>query len=256
MLADLLEQQGIDAGIEGEHLQGAAGVLPAMGLVHVVVPEEDWARARQIIEQWERSEAPRSKEAPPKKAKWPMLRGFALGLAVGVGAMMLLFHVPGYETGMDYNGDGVLDEKWTYSLSGRPLKYETDRNLDAKVDNIGHFDSRGFATVVDSDDDFNGSFETLTRMRNGNPEVAETDTDGNGTPDLRTIFDSGVLQRLEHIHPNRGVPFRVDHFHHGGLQFSEVDSDGDGKLDTRLSFTPLGEVAQRQPLPLVMPGKP
>ena len=50
-----LQQAGIEAQIEGEHLQGAIGGLPAMGNVRVVVPAADTALARQVITDWEAS---------------------------------------------------------------------------------------------------------------------------------------------------------------------------------------------------------
>jgi len=51
-----LQQAGIDARIEGQFLQGGIGELPAMGNVRVVVPEEDYEAARQVIADWEASE--------------------------------------------------------------------------------------------------------------------------------------------------------------------------------------------------------
>ncbi len=48
-----LQQAGIDAEIEGEHLQGAIGLLPAMGNVRVVVPDAETTLAREVIVDWE-----------------------------------------------------------------------------------------------------------------------------------------------------------------------------------------------------------
>ena len=49
----LLGQAGIAGRIHGEYLQGAMGELPAMGLVRVLVSDSDFARARQIIAEWD-----------------------------------------------------------------------------------------------------------------------------------------------------------------------------------------------------------
>lgn len=53
LIRNLLEQEGIDAHISGEYLQGGMGELPAMGLVSVMVEDEDFPRAERIIRDWE-----------------------------------------------------------------------------------------------------------------------------------------------------------------------------------------------------------
>lgn len=50
-----LQQAGIDAKIEGQFLQGGIGLLPAVGNVRVVVPEDDYETAKQVIADWEAS---------------------------------------------------------------------------------------------------------------------------------------------------------------------------------------------------------
>jgi len=50
-----LQQAGIDAKIEGQFLQGGIGLLPAVGNVRVVVPEDDYETAQQVIADWEAS---------------------------------------------------------------------------------------------------------------------------------------------------------------------------------------------------------
>jgi CheY-like chemotaxis protein len=47
MLQDLLQQEGISTRIQGAYLQGAVGELPASGLVHLVVEDDD--TIRQVI---------------------------------------------------------------------------------------------------------------------------------------------------------------------------------------------------------------
>ena len=53
MLRDLLAQEGLSPVIQGEHLQGAVGELPAAGLVRLEVLEPEQAKAREIIARWE-----------------------------------------------------------------------------------------------------------------------------------------------------------------------------------------------------------
>jgi hypothetical protein len=248
MLVDLLRQQGIAAEIRGEHLQGAVGGLPAMGLVRLVVDEPDFTRARAAIDQWEMTERAESAQSPVSGAppRYRGFKGFVLGLALGVCGMYGAYRAPATVDGTDYNRDGLLDETWTYALNGRPLKLEVDRNLDRKVDYIAHYDMRGQIQSSESDDDFDGVFETTSRYRDGNVVSSAADTDGDRYPDLHTYFKDGVLDTSEYIKPATGRPVRVEHFQLGKLKFADIDTDDDGQLDTRLTYTPLGEVSARQ----------
>ncbi len=163
MLADLLKQQGIVAEIHGEHLQGAVGGLPALGLVRLVVDEQDFPRARAAIDQWESAESAQAPAASAPAPRYRGLKGFVLGLALGVCGMYGAYRAPATVDGTDHNRDGLLDEKWTYALNGRPSMLEIDRNLDRKVDHIAHYDLRGQLQSSESDDDFDGECETRSR---------------------------------------------------------------------------------------------
>ena len=48
-----LQQAGIEASIQGEHLQGGIGELAAFGNVRVLVNSEDIEAAREIIADWD-----------------------------------------------------------------------------------------------------------------------------------------------------------------------------------------------------------
>ena len=87
MIADLLRREGISGLVHGEYLQGAIGVLPASGLVQVVVDEADYDRARRVIEHWNAAQteepapaAPVRRAPPVASARWPY---FAAGLLLG-----------------------------------------------------------------------------------------------------------------------------------------------------------------------------
>lgn len=248
MLVDLLKQEGIEAQIQGEALQGAMGEVPMNGLVRLVAREEDYPAARALIERWERTEvAPTPGPKPPSRSAG--LRGFLLGLAVGVGGTYAAYRAPVATDGIDHDRDGVLDEKWTFSPNGLLLKSEVDRNFDRKVDYVAHYNARGVIESVESDDNFDGVFETRQGFRNGNIEFAETDTDGDGFADLRTLYVHGVVDTVEFINPTTGKPWRVEHFALGVLQFADVDTDKDGVLDQRVRYSKLAEVVSREALP-------
>ena len=248
MLLDLLQQEGLSARIHGEHLQGAMGELPAAGLVSLVIPEEEFAAAREVIARWELAQ-PAEPVQPTTRVRqgrggWLLL----IGLLLGVGATYAYVRAPVSTDGVDHNRDGLLDEHWTYSPRGTPVRVEIDRNLDTKTDYIAHYDERGLLSTAQSDDDFNGKFETSIAFRSGNVVTVETDTDGDGYPDLVTNYASGVAQTLEYRDPKTGQPLRIEHLKLGKLQFAELDADKDGKLDTRLTYSPLGDELSRSPI--------
>ncbi|MCX7555654.1 DUF2007 domain-containing protein [Xanthomonadaceae bacterium JHOS43] len=57
LIKGLLAQAGIVAHIRGEYLTGAMGELPAMGLLAVMVDDDDADAARALIADW-RAAAP------------------------------------------------------------------------------------------------------------------------------------------------------------------------------------------------------
>ncbi len=241
MILDLLKQEGLSAQIHGEYLQGAIGELPAAGLVRLVIDESDFAQAHDLIERWEATQVKETSPQTPQSTS-KLLYGLLLGLILGIGCAYLFFYSPISTDGIDYNGDGILDEKWTFSPKGRPTKTETDRNLDGRVDYVVHFDRHGLMASIEADDDFDGVFETRGRFQLGNMEITEVDTDGDGYPDLRSFYAQGVSTSTQFINPATGLPLRVESYKLGITTMAEVDTNKDGKLDTRYIYSPLGEV--------------
>jgi len=92
MILNLLEQRGISGHIEGEYLQGGIGELSAMGFVRVLVAEEAYAEAMQIISEWEATQL--SEEEPkPETSASIALRIFVSGVFVGAVIMYWLMKV-------------------------------------------------------------------------------------------------------------------------------------------------------------------
>jgi hypothetical protein len=85
MIANLLEQQRLLTRIDGEHLAGGIGDLPAMGLVRVMVNEDDFDRAREIIREWEASTPPPQGEVVSRRSNAPLW--FLLGMLAGAALM-------------------------------------------------------------------------------------------------------------------------------------------------------------------------
>jgi hypothetical protein len=86
MILNLLEQRGITGRIEGEYLQGGIGELAAMGFVRVLVAEENYAEAKQIISEWEAVQPP-EEIAKPETGTSIALRIFIAGVFVGAAVM-------------------------------------------------------------------------------------------------------------------------------------------------------------------------
>lgn len=240
MILNLLEQEGIAGRVDGEYLQGGIGELPAAGLVRVMVAEEDYAAARAIVDKWDAAQ-PAEKPAQPLVKTGGRLGVFVAGLALGVLCTYAFYRAPVTMEGTDHNRDGVLDDKWTYAPGGRAVKNEVDRNLDGNVDYVLVMSRSGTVDYADYDDNFDGTFESKTTYRLGNPYLVETDTDGDGYRDFKTNFVNGVIVSNEYIYPATGMPQRVEYFRLGKMSHAEVDVDKDGKMDRRTNYNGLGE---------------
>jgi hypothetical protein len=58
-ILNLLNQAGIEGKVEGEFLQGAFGELPpAMGMVRVLVDEQDVEAANKVVADWASAQQP------------------------------------------------------------------------------------------------------------------------------------------------------------------------------------------------------
>lgn len=84
MLRGLLEQHRIHAFIQGESLVGGAGEIPVIGLVRVLVHEEDEVAARAIIETWEERQPDFSEPEPGAVRQGSQWHWLAAGIVIGV----------------------------------------------------------------------------------------------------------------------------------------------------------------------------
>jgi len=235
MILDLLNQKGIEGRIDGELLQGGVGELQAINIVRVLVNESDYSEARKVVENWEATQ-PENPPFKPKPTK-PIsgLLKFFAGLLIGVGGMYLAYNHPVRSDGIDYDGDGVLDEKWTYK-NYRPSKIETDRNFDGKVDFVYLFDHRGWVKESKADDNFDGVFETKFRFKNGNVIRQFSDLDNDGKVDYLAYYKDGVLSRTEIRGKGAISSIKRQTFKMDKLVSSEFDSDGDGVFETQYEY--------------------
>jgi hypothetical protein len=242
MIRNLLEQVGLSARIDGEYLQGGVGELQAMGVIRVMVEEKDYTEAKAIIQEWNANQPKQGSEAKTVKNKSGFITGI-IGFICGVVAMGFYYNTPVIDDGIDYNGDGKLDEKWTY-VNYRLSKTELDRNLDGKIDFIYLFDRKGILKSSSSDEDFNGSFETDFSYNNGSARWQKSDTTGDGFKDYRIDFEDGTLDTITFFSPITKKPVKIQKFGAHKLKRAEVDKTGDGVMDTIFEYDSIEEVAK------------
>lgn len=71
LVCDLLLSAGIPAQVSGAGLLGAAGELPAIGVLQVLVPEDAAERARAVVADWDAGDIPDEEELERLAAQAP-----------------------------------------------------------------------------------------------------------------------------------------------------------------------------------------
>lgn len=239
MILNLLEQEGLRARIDGEYLQGGVGELQAIGLVRVLVEDEDYEAAKQIVDRWDAYQ-PETTPAPLNVKRSPSFGSALIGFFIGAIAVAIFYRTPITTDGIDYNGDGKLDEKWTY-IGQRIAKNEIDRNYDGVIDAIFEYDRAGLVKKSVTDDNFDGVFESKTEFKQGNRVAYRSDTNGDGFKDYRGHFEHDILKRAEFYDPKTRRRLKVQHFDMV-LTSAEVDTTGDGILDTLHTYDHIEEI--------------
>ena len=91
MILNLLEQASLSARIDGEYLQGGVGELQAIGLVRVMVDEEDYAEAKTIIDAWDTAQPEQQPQQQQAMIKQSSFAAGLVGFVVGVIVMTVYF---------------------------------------------------------------------------------------------------------------------------------------------------------------------
>ncbi|MBC7990339.1 MAG: DUF2007 domain-containing protein [Luteimonas sp.] len=254
LVRNLLEQAGIASYIRGEYLQGGLGEIPVTGLISVCVDEADAHLAGEVLAEWRAGvmEIPEDEEVKPAT---PRLQSptpsafrvsliFVLGALVGAAGIWLLIKGPSTEHGIDYNQDGIVEERAIYS-GDKLQRVDTDRNRDRKPDVISHYDHHGFISRSESDDDFDGRMETTYRYLHGQWAEMNVDDDADGNPEYTAEAIAGVIYREEWRDPPGNVIKKVIH-EDGWPSSSELDTDGDGKLDELRYYDRRAEIVRSE----------
>lgn len=241
MILNLLEQAGLSARVDGEYLQGGVGELQAIGIVRVMVEEFDYPEAKKIIDDFD-AKQPVGNDQPEVKKKSSFGSGL-VGFMFGIVVMIAYYHTPVTNDGIDYNGDGELDEKWTY-VNYRISKTELDRNFDGNIDFIYSFDRKGLIESSTSDEDFNGTFETNIYYNQGNALRLKSDTTGDGFLDYNVSFKNGVADTVAFIDPITKKTIKIQKFSPFTLVSAEVDTTRDGVMDAFYKYDHIEEIAE------------
>lgn len=242
MILNLLAQEGIQGRVDGEYLPGGVGELQAMNLVRVMVDEPDYERAGLVIKDWEAIQVDREEEATHKKSNGVSI--FLLGLVIGGGSIFWAYNSPVTEDGFDYNGDGVLDEKWIYR-DNRISKTEVDRDFDGEVDIIYYFDRSGEFKRAKFDDNFDGVFETTYKFKNGLTHSQESDFDQDGNIDYIASYKYGNLDEVIILGKGRDTRRKSQKYEMQKLISAEFDSNGDGSYDVEYDYDYFEGVAKK-----------
>ena len=239
MIKNLLAMNDLESEIFGEHLQGGVGDLQASGFIRVMVSDEDYLNGHKIVADWEASQPPVNIE--PENKKMVGYGGALLGFIVGAIAVLMLTKTPITTEGIDYNNDGVLDERWQY-MGGLVRSTELDQNGDGEFDVIWRNDFDGLLKSSSLDSDFDGRHETKCRYQRGNTIWCRSDYDDDGFSEYREDYHFGILQTVSMFDPTSKKLKKKQHFEGGRLRRAEVDLVGNGVLETEYEYDVYEEI--------------
>ena len=114
MILNLIEQAGFYARVDGDYLQGGVGELQAMGVVRVVVNDQDYPQTKALVSEWEAMQ-PESEPASPVAPRQPWsITSVVAGALIGGAAVTYFTQTPATQPGIDFNGDGFNEITASY----------------------------------------------------------------------------------------------------------------------------------------------
>ena len=274
MYCNLLEQAGIEAHISGDQIQGF-GASPQP--IQIFVAEEDYEQASRIIaegsadsleqdklqnERFGRARTVDSMTIVPENSSSPVFEGLnhtsaretdwvgvfmgaIVGIMLGAGGMFWAYNSPVEENGIDFDGDGRLDETWIY-VDDRISRVDFDSNRDGKVDEISHYDHQELLEFVQSDDDLNGTFETEYHYEDGNLSSYRQDMDDDGFFEYQEHIRPNGITEGTYFHPQTRLPIKTISYDSFQILESRLDLDGDGRMDVLRKHNEIDEIISEE----------
>jgi hypothetical protein len=242
MVLDLLEQAGIKGLIKNEQLQGLER-LDSGGFVGIYVDEDNVNNATKIIADME-SQQPKQEVPRTPIEKTNPFKYIFIGFMAGSMAVALYFYTPYVVQKFDNNHDGKADGKYV-SFGNRLSKCTYDRNFDGKVDLIYKYKWENELNSAESDDNFDGIFETFLKFSNGNISWSESDTTGDGFKDYRNEYKNGILNKAIFYDPKTKKPVKVQHYEGQKLVSAQIDTNGDGILNQTIEYNAIEEAIKK-----------
>jgi hypothetical protein len=240
VLVQRLAGHDIEAFVEGENLQSAGGEMAFGATVRVVVDGENVDQARALVKVFEEEKrAANTEPAAPIGPARSALLNILLGAFLGAGAMLMWHHTPTNKVEEDINGDGEADLYYVYAPSGHVVRIDADRNFDGKLDAIYQYDNGGHPQSGELDEDFDGRFDLSEEYLRGALSAQQLNPNGN-IQEVRS-FHYGVLNQIEYLDASSGTPRKRARFRAGRLESADLDTDLDGKFDTRVQYNVQGD---------------
>lgn len=255
MLVDYLRQHGVKGFIRGEHLVGLGASVPTADQLQIEVANGEVEQARRLIAQWEAHqpsddtlEQEHITQSLDGRSMFARTRSALLWMAFGMSLGVAAFKLPITTVEERSSLDGGLDEVWQYSPAGKLLSWELDRNADGAMDFKMRYNAKEQYELLLEDTDFDGVFETTNYYKNDLLSWLKADTDGDGFAERREYYVHEILDTIQYVDPVTRKIVRVTHHRGGYPTHSDVDTDRDGKLDTRETLSPLGDIVERSAL--------
>lgn len=239
LILNQLEQSGISGKVEGEYLQGIE-LIESSGLVRVLVKEADFEKAKKIVEEIEIVK-PSTENELVSGWNYNNMKIFLLGGIVGAIIITSIYYLPIAQQKFDRNGDGKVDEKAIY-INYQLSKMEFDRNFDGKPDFKYTYNRDGSPSTSESDENFDGIFETKATYRAGNVITSISDTTNDGFADYHVHYKHGVVEKILFKSPQSKKTVKVQYFKNMMLFKSELDTNGDGLFDVTYKYDDLEEI--------------
>lgn len=249
MLVHLLEQEGIQAFVQGEELQAGLGGLPLNDYIKIAVAESDYERARTFVIEWDKKNNAQPKAAGILAHNNTPSNTFALLLCLIIGLALgyLIGVVHKQETkdnnhslveNIDQNNDGKSDAIFYYTKESDSYasSSEQDLNFDGIFDVNTEYDENGNITSDQSDSDFDGRKETTSIYKNGILSKSMVDADGDGNYDVINIYNNNTLLHTYFFQEKSDIPVKKNVYKIYMLTSSDFDSDSDGVYDTRYTY--------------------